>query len=47
MLVVAALLDTRWRIEMEAEAVLIQAPAHLAPPTREEELEIERLRSQL
>ena len=47
MLVVAALLDARWKIEMEAEAVLTPATTHLAPPTREEELEIERLRRQL
>jgi len=47
MVVVAALLDTRWRIEMEAEAVLAAEPAHLPPPTREEEVEIERLRRQL
>ena len=47
MLVVAALLDKRWKIEMEAEAVLAQDGAHLAPPTREEEVEMERLRRQL
>lgn len=47
MLVVAALLDKRWKIEMEAEAVLAQGTSHLAPPTREEELEMERLRRQL
>ena len=47
MVVVAALLDTRWRIEMEAEAVLAAESAHLPPPTREEEVEIERLRRQL
>ena len=45
--VVAALLDPRWRIEIEAEAVLTQRDSHLAPPTREEELEMERLRRQL
>lgn len=47
MVVVAALLDPRWKVEIEAEAVLHQQPAHLAPPTREEELEMERLRRQL
>ena len=47
MVVVAALLDTRWKIEMEAEAVLTPEAAHLAPPTREEEVEMERLRRQL
>lgn len=47
MLVVAALLDKRWKIEMEAEAMLGQGHSHLAPPTREEELEMERLRRQL
>jgi enamine deaminase RidA (YjgF/YER057c/UK114 family) len=47
MLVVAALLDKRWKIEMEAEAVLTQVTEHLAPPTREEEVEMERLRRQL
>ena len=47
MVVVAALLDKRWRIEMEAEAVLTQESVHLPPPTREEEREIERLRRQL
>ena len=47
MVVVAALLDKRWRIEMEAEAVLTQVPEHLAPPTREEEIEMDRLRRQL
>lgn len=47
MIVVAALLDKRWKIEMEAEAVLTQVTEHLAPPTREEEIEMERLRRQL
>ena len=47
MVVVAALLDPRWRIEMEAEAVLTQVSEHLAPPTREEEVEMDRLRRQL
>jgi len=47
MVVVGALLDKRWKIEMEAEAVLTEASSHLAPPTREEELEMERLRRQL
>jgi len=47
MVVVAGLLDTRWKVEIEAEAVLAQSDAHLAPPTREEELEMERLRRQL
>lgn len=47
MLVVAALLDKRWRIEIEAEAVLAQVPERLAPPTREEQLEMDRLRRQL
>ncbi len=47
MVVVAALLDRRWRVEIEAEAVLTQQPEHLAAPTREEEVEIDRLRRQL
>jgi enamine deaminase RidA (YjgF/YER057c/UK114 family) len=47
MLVVAALLDKRWKIEIEAEAMLTQTSEHLAPPTREEQLEIDRLRRQL
>ena len=47
MIVVAALLDTRWKVEIEAEAVLMSAPALMGPPTREEELEIDRLRRQL
>lgn len=47
MVVVAALLDTRWKVEMEAEAVLTQVTEHLPPPTREEEVEMDRLRRQL
>ena len=47
MVVVAALLDTRWKVEIEAEAVLTLTDVHLAPPTREEEREMERLRRQL
>lgn len=47
MVVVAALLDTRWKIEIEAEAVLTQVTEHLPPPTREEEVEMDRLRRQL
>jgi enamine deaminase RidA (YjgF/YER057c/UK114 family) len=47
MLVVAALLDKRWKVEMEAEAVLTQVAEQLGPPTREEQLEIDRLRRQL
>lgn len=47
MVVVAALLDKRWKVEIEAEAVLTQITEHLAPPTREEEVEMERLRRQL
>ncbi|MFN8623512.1 MAG: RidA family protein [Chloroflexota bacterium] len=47
MVVVAALLDKRWKVEMEAEAVLTQVPAPVGPPTREEEREIDRLRRQL
>lgn len=47
MVVVAGLLDPRWKVEIEAEAVLHQAPAPVGPPTREEELEIDRLRAQL
>lgn len=47
MVVVAALLDTRWKVEMEAEAVLTQVTEHLPPPTREEEVEMDRRRRQL
>lgn len=47
MVVAAALLDKRWKVEIEAEAVLTQITEHLAPPTREEEVEMERLRRQL
>jgi enamine deaminase RidA (YjgF/YER057c/UK114 family) len=48
MLVVAALLDPRWKVEIEAEAVVRSHEADVAhSQTREEELEVERLRRQL
>lgn len=47
MVVVAGLLDRRWKVEIEAEAVLHVPPVAAGPPTREEERELDRLRSQL
>jgi enamine deaminase RidA (YjgF/YER057c/UK114 family) len=49
MVVVAGLLDPRWRVEIEAEAVLAggDAPDRVRSATREEEIEIDRLRRQL
>jgi enamine deaminase RidA (YjgF/YER057c/UK114 family) len=47
MVVVARLLDDRWKVEIEAEAVVQASPSQVAPATREEEQEIDRLRRQL
>jgi enamine deaminase RidA (YjgF/YER057c/UK114 family) len=49
MVVVAGLLDKRWKVEIEAEAVLLAPPEPdpVRSPTREQDQEMERLRRQL